>query len=170
MGVIYEWQQEIDACHMFLSLPPGVGKHELAIKIAPRHLSVGVKGNTPFLDEDIFSLVDLDCSFWMIEDGELHIELGKAHKGETWQCALMGHGKLDMFTEQEVNKQIMLERFQEEHPGFDFSGASFSGQAPAARTFMGGVADLFSFQSASRCGAFSFRRNLNLPLFQTQKK
>ena len=28
---------------------------------------------------------------------------------------------------------------QEEHPGFDFSGASFSGQAPSARTFMGGV-------------------------------
>ena len=74
-----------------------------------------------------------------------------------------GHGQLDMFSEQEINKKLMLERFQamgvsqtcvladrrcvwrvsgtlsaqhlvqEEHPGFDFSGASFSGQAPSAR-------------------------------------
>ena len=30
-------------------------------------------------------------------------------------------------------------RFQEEHPGFDFSGAEFSGSAPDPRKFMGGV-------------------------------
>ncbi|CAL1162042.1 unnamed protein product [Cladocopium goreaui] len=70
----------------------------------------------------------------MIEDGELHIQLQKVHKGETWHAALKGHGQLDMFSEQEVNKKLMLERFQEEHPGFDFSGASFSGQAPSVWT------------------------------------
>eukprot|EP00434_Breviolum_minutum_P029581 symbB.v1.2.026157.t1/scaffold2591.1/size75417/7 len=147
----------------------------------PRHLRVGLKGNPPFLNEDIFSLVETDSSFWMIEDGELHIQLQKVHKGETWHAALKGHGQLDMFSEQEVNKKLMLERFQElmffpfgsgleqplkheeggkgttifpmnfpmqhllleilkeEHPGFDFSGASFSGQAPSARSFMGGI-------------------------------
>jgi len=116
-----------------------VTKHHLEIKIQPRHLAVGLKGNPPFLNEELFSLAETDCSFWMIEDGELHIQLGKAHKAETWSSALKGHGQLDMFSEQEVNKKLMLERFQEEHPGFDFSGASFSGQAPSARNFMGGV-------------------------------
>eukprot|EP00439_Symbiodinium_sp_Y106_P032451 s2345_g3.t2 len=108
----------------------------------PRHLRVGIKGNPPFLNEEPFSLVETDSSFWMIEDGELHIQMQKAHKGETWAAALKGqlcHGQLDMFSEQEINKKLMLERFQEEHPGFDFSGASFSGQAPSARTFMGGI-------------------------------
>jgi len=38
-----------------------------------------------------------------------------------------------------VQKKMMLERFAEEHPGFDFSGAEFSGSAPDARAFMGGV-------------------------------
>ena len=33
----------------------------------------------------------------------------------------------------------MLERFQEENPGFDFSNAQFNGQAPNPRDFMGGV-------------------------------
>merc|ERR1712125_243975 len=86
---------------------------------------------------DTFGVVQTDESFWMIEDGELHIQ--KMRKGETWSSALKGHGQLDVFSEQEVNKKLMLERFQEEHPGFDFSGANFSGQAPSARNFMGGV-------------------------------
>jgi hypothetical protein len=30
----------------------------------------------------------------------------------------------------------MLERFQEENPGFDFSQAQFSGNAPDPKTFM----------------------------------
>eukprot|EP00401_Gymnodinium_catenatum_P069015 CAMPEP_0117545418 /NCGR_PEP_ID=MMETSP0784-20121206/46083_1 /TAXON_ID=39447 /ORGANISM="" /LENGTH=175 /DNA_ID=CAMNT_0005342261 /DNA_START=44 /DNA_END=571 /DNA_ORIENTATION=+ len=136
---IYEWEQTIDEAHIFIQPPPGVTKYDLDIKIRPRHLSVGLKGNPPFLNEEIFSLVETDACFWMIEDGELHIQMQKAHKGETWSSVLRGHGQLDMFSEQEVNKKLMLERFQEEHPGFDFSGASFSGQAPSARTFMGGI-------------------------------
>ncbi|CAN0027242.1 unnamed protein product [Heterosigma akashiwo] len=34
---------------------------------------------------------------------------------------------------------MMLERFQEENPGFDFSGAEFNGMVPDPREFMGGV-------------------------------
>jgi len=60
-------------------------------------------------------------------------------KGETWLSALAGHEHLDTFKAEEVKKQLILERFQEEHPGFDFSGAQFSGSAPDPRTFMGGI-------------------------------
>jgi len=73
------------------------------------------------------------------EDGELHIHMSKVKKGETWVSAFKGQGEVDPFTQQELQKKLMLERFQEEHPGFDFSQASFSGMAPDARTFMGGV-------------------------------
>lgn len=47
--------------------------------------------------------------------------------------------QLDAATVGEEQKTLMLERFQAEHPGFDFSGAEFSGSAPDPRTFMGGV-------------------------------
>jgi hypothetical protein len=47
--------------------------------------------------------------------------------------------QLDALAQQEAQKKVMLERFQEEHPGFDFSGAEFNGMAPDPRTFMGGV-------------------------------
>ena len=71
------------------------------------------------------------------EDGELHISLQKMRKGETWHCVFVGHGTLDPLAETEVHKSMLLERFGQEHPGFDFSGAGVSGSVPDPRTFMG---------------------------------
>ena len=45
---------------------------------------------------------------------------------------------MNVLEEESLKKKLMLERFQEENPGFDFSGADFNGQVPQARTFMGG--------------------------------
>lgn len=44
---------------------------------------------------------------------ELHIELNKATKGETWPAALRGHA-LDAASTEEEQKRLMLERFQQE--------------------------------------------------------
>lgn len=73
------------------------------------------------------------------EDGTIHISLQKMRKGETWQCVFKGHGALDPVAETEIHKAMLLQRFGEEHPGFDFSGAGVSGGVPDPRTFMGGV-------------------------------
>jgi len=35
-----------------------------------------------------------------------------------------------------MRKKILLERFQEENPSFDFSQAEINGNVPDARTFM----------------------------------
>ena len=53
--------------------------------------------------------------------------------------ALKGHQTLDPLLEQEVRKNILLERFQQENPGFDFSDAKMNGNVPDPRNFMGGV-------------------------------
>lgn len=77
--------------------------------------------------------MDSSQSFWMIEDDELHIQLQKMYKAEVWSQVCKGHGGLDAFTKNEVQKKVMLERFQEENPGFDFSGAEFNGMVPNPR-------------------------------------
>ena len=69
----------------------------------------------------------------------LHLSLVKGSKGVSWDSLLQGHTKNDPFTQSEVQKSLMLERFQAENPGFDFSGASFNGQVPDPKSFMGGV-------------------------------
>ena len=84
-------------------------------------------------------ICDSDESYWFIEDEELHIILQKAFKGELWPSVFQGHNKVDPLTEQEISKKLLLERFQEEHPGFDFSGAQMNGMVPNAREFMGGI-------------------------------
>jgi hypothetical protein len=85
------------------------------------------------------------------------IYLTKAHLGETWEAALRGNRKLqqnsnsnssypatsavslDPLAKQEIQKQMLLERFQQEHAGMDFRGATFNGGVPDPRTFLGGI-------------------------------
>jgi hypothetical protein len=75
----------------------------------------------------------------MLEDGVLHIQLSKSKVGESWPCACKGHGQLNAVEMEKVKQDLLLQRFQREHAGFDFSGAKFSGAAPDATAFLGGV-------------------------------
>ena len=52
----------------------------------------------------------------------------------------------------------MIERFQEEHPGFDFRSAEFNGQVPDLRAFMGGVKYAPSTHSYTCLGRGAARR------------
>lgn len=72
---------------------------------------MGVKGNPPFLDEEPGGSVKASESYWMIEDGELHIQLQKGLKADTWPMACKGHQALDPLTQSEVQKKLLLERF-----------------------------------------------------------
>ena len=86
------------------------------------------------------------------------ITLVKANRGMVWEAALRGNVNttsstnksnsigtkimpttMDPMSKEQVKKDLMLERFQEENPGFDFRGADFNGSVPDARDFMGGV-------------------------------
>ncbi|PHJ19286.1 nuclear movement protein domain containing protein [Cystoisospora suis] len=157
--LVYEWEQSLDEVHLYLKQPEGIKAKDMDIDITPTSLRVGIRGRPPLFSAPTESTVNVDSSLWMIEDGELHILLCKMKKGEVWSAALRGHGgALDPFSQaiqvrdsvvahercaaavqQEVQKKMMLERFQEENPGFDFSSATFTGNAPDPRTFMGGI-------------------------------
>jgi hypothetical protein len=61
----------------------------------------------------------------------------------TWIPPKLGGGgvreTVDPFTKQEMQQSLMLERCQEENPGFNFRDATFNEEVPDPRTFMGGV-------------------------------
>ncbi|CAA0823665.1 HSP20-like chaperones superfamily protein [Striga hermonthica] len=63
----------------------------------------------------------------------------KRDKGQTWSSPIVGQGHLDPYTTDLEQKRLMLQMFQEENPGFDFSQAQFSGGCPDPWTFMGGI-------------------------------
>ncbi|KAM3142234.1 NudC domain-containing protein 2 [Paramecium bursaria] len=153
--LIYEWEQTLDDINIYIQPPkeclkryedqvrkllkPGEQLPKIDVTISSDRLKVGIKGNPPFLDNLLTKLCDSDDSYWLIEDEELHIILQKAFKGELWQEVFKGHKTLDPLLQQEIQKNLLLERFQQEHPGFDFSSADVNGMVPDARTFMGGI-------------------------------
>jgi len=114
----------------------------MSVIIQPSRLKLGLSGGSHwFLDEPTFDTVDISESTWSLEDGVITIYLIKAHRGLLWDAALKGNMgiQLDPFAKEDVKKSLLLERFQEENPGFDFRDAQFNGGVPDARTFMGGV-------------------------------
>ncbi|EFA83334.1 hypothetical protein PPL_04127 [Heterostelium album PN500] len=136
---IYEWDQTLEEVNIYIEVPEGVSSKMIACQITSNKLILGIRGNPPFIDEEFFSTIKQKDSFWTLEDGVINITLQKMDKGETWFAALKGHGNQisgDSHLNEEVKKSMMLERFQEENPGFDFSSAEFNGQAPDPRTFM----------------------------------
>ena len=142
--LVYEWDQTLDEVNIYIDPPPGVPTDAFDIVITSTHLLVGIKGNAEkFLNHNLGGKCKHTESFWTMEDDtgkpELHITLTKMAKGVPWESALEGHTPLDPLTATEVRKDIMRERFQEEHPGFDFSGAEFNGQVPDPSKFMGGI-------------------------------
>lgn len=111
-----------------------------------------------FLNEDTYGTVDVDESTWTLEDCDddnrrkvIIVTMTKANRGTVWEAALKGNpnsgatsttttsNTMDPVSKEQVKKDLMLQRFQEENPGFDFSGADFNGSIPDARDFMGGV-------------------------------
>ncbi|XP_074579357.1 uncharacterized protein LOC141835864 [Curcuma longa] len=136
---VFEWDQTLEEVDMYIDLPSNVPKKLFYCKIQSEHLEVGIKGNPPYLNHDLACPVKVDSSFWTLEDEVMHITLQKRDKGKTWSSPILGQGLLDSYAADLEQKRLMLQRFQEENPGFDFSQAQFSGTCPDPRTFMGGI-------------------------------
>lgn len=140
---VYQWEQSLYQVILYVPAPK-VSAGEIRLEITPKHLRLGLRGvECHFLDNDTARLVDTTESTWCIEvddDGirKITIYLQKVEKGYVWTSAL-NDSELDSFLLKDVQKQILMERFQEENPGFDFSGADFNGNVVDPRSFMGGV-------------------------------
>ena len=151
---IYEWEQSLEEVNIYIDAPPGKTKgSDFDIKIQPNKLKVGLKGyDRAFIDEKTFGKVDTSESSWYIDESILNIVLIKASRGTVWDAPLIGketgnsndknlskQSSLDPVTKQKITQELMLERFSEENPGFDFRDAQFNGAVPDPRTFMGGI-------------------------------
>eukprot|EP00238_Polyblepharides_amylifera_P007353 CAMPEP_0196585588 /NCGR_PEP_ID=MMETSP1081-20130531/51248_1 /TAXON_ID=36882 /ORGANISM="Pyramimonas amylifera, Strain CCMP720" /LENGTH=126 /DNA_ID=CAMNT_0041907187 /DNA_START=275 /DNA_END=655 /DNA_ORIENTATION=- len=123
---------------MYVNVPPGIKAQQIFCDVHTRSLKFGIKGNPPFLEKAFHRPVIEGDSFWTLEDGVLHLTLAKMEKGQMWRGVLEGHDT-DPVSADKDQKRLMLERFQEENPGFDFSGAEFNGACPDPRMFMGGI-------------------------------
>ncbi|XAR65934.1 hypothetical protein NMG60_11011951 [Bertholletia excelsa] len=136
---VFEWDQTLQEVNICITLPLNVPKRLFHCKIQSKHVEVGIKGNPPYMNHDLSCTVKTDSSFWTLEDDIMHITLQKRDNGQTWSSPIQGQGQLDAYSADLEQKRLMLQRLQEENPGFDFSQAQFTGNCPDPRTFMGGI-------------------------------
>lgn len=62
--VVYEWEQSLDEVNVYIKPPTGVRAEHLDVKIQSGHARIAVKGNPPYIDNDLWSRCKSDCSFW----------------------------------------------------------------------------------------------------------
>lgn len=160
---IYEWEQSLDEVTVYIEapitqLPKEHTASYISVNIEPAQLQVGLKGaDRYFIDDQTFDKVKVKESSWYLDDGVITIVLTKCFRGQTWEGVLRGHTicnnngtnessarqgiqeSIDPVTKQAMQRTLMLERFQEENPGFDFRDATFNGEVPDPRVFMDGV-------------------------------
>jgi len=121
------------------------------VRITPTRVVVGLKGAaSPYLAHDLARPANADDSVWTLEDAaavasgsseatckELRVSLTKRIPGEPWTALFAGHEAPGAGTDADPDRRrLLLQRFQEENPGFDFSGAVVTGSVPDAHTFM----------------------------------
>jgi hypothetical protein len=126
----YQWCQTINDVKIRFQLPPETRSKSVDYALTPSRLRVGLKGQPPILEGPLFALVVPGESLWTIEKGLVEVALQKQKKHNSWSSVLENGPRLDPLTQEKQDKAMMLEKFQSEHKGFDFSGADFSGQLP----------------------------------------
>ncbi|ORM40512.1 NudC domain-containing protein 2 [Babesia sp. Xinjiang] len=116
-------------------MPEGSSKSDISVNFSPKKLSISIEGSVE-LQGVLCQAVDTAECIWVVDEGKLEVHLTKALKGEVWSYVFEGDTQLTDFHKEADKKRILLERFRNEYPGFDFSGAEFNGMVPEPRTFM----------------------------------
>jgi hypothetical protein len=131
----YTWTQTIEEVSVSVPVPITTRGRDLEVVIKNNLLLVKFKNAAkPILDGEPYGTVKAKESIWTLEDRdkdtkEVRILLQKSISHESWKGLLKGEA-IDAFTADQMDRKMMLEKFQKDYPGFDFSGANFTGQVP----------------------------------------
>ena len=121
------------------NVPDGIQAKELDVVISSKKISISRRGlennRAYYLDHELTRTVKSGECLWTFdsETREIHIQLVKSLNDEVWESVFVGH---ETGGQEEDRRKLMLERFQAENPGFDFSGAEFTGNVPDPKTFL----------------------------------
>lgn len=130
-GSGYEWKQSRNEVFVRFQVASGTRGRDIRVDTTLNSICAGPKTGAPVLNGKLSSNIIADDTLWTLNDeSQVEIVLVKAKHHESWKSVLEGQDEVDPLTQEEMNKKMMLEKFQAEHPGFDFSGAEFTGQVP----------------------------------------
>ncbi|WVZ81860.1 hypothetical protein U9M48_029191 [Paspalum notatum var. saurae] len=92
----YSWTQQLPEVNITVPVPEGTKSRFVVCDIKKNHLKVGLKGQPPIIDGELYNPVKVDDCFWSIEDGKsLSILLTKHNQMEWWKSVIKGDPEVD---------------------------------------------------------------------------
>ncbi|KAL2249066.1 protein BOBBER 1 [Sesamum indicum] len=92
----YSWGQSLQEVNITIPVPPGTKSRFIACEIKKNHLKVGLKGQQPVIDGELFQPVKVEDCFWSLEDQRsVSILLTKQNQMEWWKYLVKGEPEID---------------------------------------------------------------------------
>ncbi|XP_077212566.1 protein BOBBER 1-like [Tasmannia lanceolata] len=92
----YSWTQTLQEVTVSIPIPHGTKSRFINCEIKKSHLKVGLKGQPPIIDGELFQSVKADDCFWSIEDGKfISVLLTKQNQMDWWKCLVKGDPEID---------------------------------------------------------------------------
>ncbi|CAL0319507.1 unnamed protein product [Lupinus luteus] len=92
----YSWTQSLQEVNVNIPVPEGTKARFLTVEIKKNHLKVGLKGQPPIIEGDLYKSVKPDDCYWSIEDQKaISILLTKHDQMEWWKCLVKGDPEID---------------------------------------------------------------------------
>lgn len=142
--VPFTWEQSLDEVDVRIPQPSSAlltrrSVPHFAVSASVLHMRVVMApGVTAVFDLPLARRADGSECFWTTDDDgrTLHLVLAKAVTGEPWPAVFASSrdsssSECDEGDVEGARREMLLQRFQAEHPGFDFTDAQVSGSAPA---------------------------------------
>lgn len=92
----YSWIQSLQEVTVNVPVPPGTKSRFIDCQIKKNHLKVGLKGQPPIIDGELFKPVKPDDCFWSLEDQKsISMLLTKHDQMEWWRSLVKGEPEID---------------------------------------------------------------------------
>ncbi|GAB4826225.1 hypothetical protein Ancab_009090 [Ancistrocladus abbreviatus] len=92
----YSWGQSLPEVNVYVPVPFGTNPALIFCDIKKNHLKVGIRGQAPVIDGELYQTVKPDESFWSLEDQKsISILMTKHNQLEWWRCLVKGEPEID---------------------------------------------------------------------------
>ncbi|XP_019189089.1 PREDICTED: protein BOBBER 1 isoform X2 [Ipomoea nil] len=92
----YSWVQSLQEVTITIPVPPGTKSRFIECNIKKNHLKVGLKGQPPVIDAELYKPVKVDDCFWSLEDQKsISVLLTKSDQMEWWKFLVKGEPEID---------------------------------------------------------------------------
>ncbi|KAL1822272.1 protein BOBBER 1 [Daucus carota subsp. sativus] len=92
----YSWGQSLQEVTITIPVPLGTKSRSILLEMKKNHLKVGLKGQPPIIDGDLYQPIKLDDSIWSLEDQKcISVLLSKQDKMQWWKYLVKGDPEVD---------------------------------------------------------------------------